>query len=53
MVKSQAQVSCLPKTTISNPGDPLCDLEIINLSIEELESIRLCDLLQVNQNGCR
>jgi len=28
----------------------MCDLEIINLSIEELEAIRLCDLLQVEQN---
>lgn len=28
----------------------MCDLEIVNLSIEELEAIRLCDLLQVEQN---
>jgi hypothetical protein len=46
------RVSCLPKATYYKPREiPLCDLEIINLSIEELEAIRLCDLLQVDQNG--
>ena len=45
------RVSCLPKATYYKPREvPLCDLEIINLSIEELESIRLCDFLQVEQN---
>jgi predicted DNA-binding protein (UPF0251 family) len=45
------RVSCLPKATYYKPREvPLCDLEIINLSIEELEAIRLCDLLQVEQN---
>lgn len=45
------RVSCLPKATHFKPREiPLCDLEIINLSIEELEAIRLCDLLHVEQN---
>jgi predicted DNA-binding protein (UPF0251 family) len=36
------RVSCLPKTMFYKPIDvPLCDLEIINLSIEELEAIHL------------
>jgi predicted DNA-binding protein (UPF0251 family) len=36
------RVSCLPKTPYYKPRDvPLCDLEIINLSIEELEAIHL------------
>jgi predicted DNA-binding protein (UPF0251 family) len=49
--KVKRRVSCLPKATYFKPREiPLCDLEIINLSIEELESIRLCDLLQVNHN---
>jgi len=45
------RVSCLPKATYYKPREvPLCDLEIVNLSIEELETIRLCDLLHVEQN---
>ncbi len=45
------RVSCFPKATYFKPREiPLCDLEVINLSIEELEAIRLCDLLQVEQN---
>jgi predicted DNA-binding protein (UPF0251 family) len=49
--KVKRRVSCLPKATYYKPREiPLCKLEIINLSIEELESIRLCDLLQVEQN---
>jgi predicted DNA-binding protein (UPF0251 family)/DNA-directed RNA polymerase subunit RPC12/RpoP len=45
------RVSCLPKATYFKPREiPLCDLEIINLSIEELEAIRLCDLLHTEQN---
>ncbi len=49
--KVKRRVSCLPKATYFKPREiPLCELEIINLSIEELESIRLCDLLQVEQN---
>lgn len=49
--KVKRRVSCLPKATYFKPREiPLCDLEIINLSIEELEAIRLCDLLQVEQN---
>jgi uncharacterized protein len=45
------RVSCLPKATYYKPREvPLCDLEIINLAIEELEAIRLCDLLHVEQN---
>ena len=45
------RVSCFPKATYYKPREiPLCDLEIINLSIEELETIRLCDLLQIEQN---
>jgi uncharacterized protein len=49
--KVKRRVSCLPKATYYKPREiPLCDLEIINLSIEELEAIRLCDLLQVEQN---
>ncbi len=49
--KVKRRVSCLPKATYFKPREiPLCDLKIINLSIEELEAIRLCDLLQVEQN---
>jgi len=49
--KVKRRVSCLPKATYYKPIEvPLCDLEIINLSIEELEAIRLCDLLQVAQD---
>ena len=45
------RVLCLPKATHYKPREvPLCDLEIINLSIEELEAIRLCDLLHIDQN---
>ena len=45
------RVSCLPKAIYFKPREvPLCDLEIINLPIEELEAIRLCDLLHVEQN---
>jgi uncharacterized protein len=36
------RVSCLSKTMFYKPRDvPLCDLENINLSIEELEAIHL------------
>jgi uncharacterized protein len=45
------RVSCFPKATYYKPKEiPLCCLEIANLSIEELEAIRLCDLLQMEQN---
>ena len=45
------RVSCFPKATYYKPREiPLCCLEIANLSIEELEAIRLCDLLQMEQN---
>jgi predicted DNA-binding protein (UPF0251 family) len=45
------RVSCLPKATYYKPRKAsLCDLEIINLSIGELEAIRLCDLIHVDQN---
>jgi predicted DNA-binding protein (UPF0251 family) len=45
------RVSCFPKATYFKPKEiPLCCLEITNLSIEELEAIRLCDLLQIEQN---
>lgn len=45
------RVSCLPKATYYKPRKvSLCDLEIINLSIGELEAIRLCDLIHVDQN---
>lgn len=45
------RVSCLPKATYYKPREvPLCELEIVNLSIEELEAIRICDLLHVEQN---
>jgi predicted DNA-binding protein (UPF0251 family)/DNA-directed RNA polymerase subunit RPC12/RpoP len=45
------RVSCFPKATYFKPREiPLCCLEITNLSIEELEAIRLCDLLQVEQD---
>ena len=45
------RVSCFPKATYYKPREiPLCGLEINNLSIEELEAIRLCDLLQIEQN---
>ena len=40
--KLKRRVSCLPKATYYKPRDvPLCDLEFINLSIEELEAIHL------------
>lgn len=49
--KVKRRVSCLPKATYYKPREiPMCDLVIVNLSIEELEAIRLCDLLQVEQN---
>lgn len=45
------RVSCFPKATYYKPKEiPLCCLEINNLSIEEIEAIRLCDLLQMEQN---
>jgi predicted DNA-binding protein (UPF0251 family)/DNA-directed RNA polymerase subunit RPC12/RpoP len=45
------RISCLPRATDYKPREiPLCCLEIIKLSIEELEAIRLCDILQVEQN---
>jgi uncharacterized protein len=45
------RVSCFPKATYYKPREiPLHDLEVINLFIEELEAIRLCDLLQVEQD---
>lgn len=45
------RISCFPKATYYKPREiPLCCLEIANLSIEELEAIRLCDLLQMEQN---
>jgi len=48
--KVKRRVSCLPKATYYKPREiPMCDLEIINLSVEELEAIRLCDLLQAGQ----
>jgi predicted DNA-binding protein (UPF0251 family) len=49
--KVKRRVSCLPKATYFKPREiPMCDLSIIRLSIEELEAIRLCDLLQTEQN---
>ena len=48
--KVKRRVSCLPKATYFKPREiPLCCLEIVNLSIEELEAIRLCDLLHMEQ----
>jgi len=45
------RVSCLPKATYYKPRKvSLCGLEIINLSIGELEAIRLCDLVHIDQN---
>ncbi len=45
------RVSCFPKATYYKPREiPLCCLEIANLSIEELETIRLCDFLQMEQS---
>ena len=45
------RVSCFPKATYYKPREvPFCDLETINLSIENLEALRLCDLLNVEQN---
>lgn len=45
------RVSCFPKATYYKPREiPLCCLEITNLSIEELEAIRLCDLVQMEQS---
>lgn len=49
--KVKRRVSCIPGATYYKPGEiSLCDLEIINLSTEELKAVRLCDLLQVEQN---
>ena len=49
--KVKRVVSCLPKATYYKPREiPMCKLAIINLSIEELEAIRLCDLLQIAQD---
>lgn len=49
--KVKRRVSCFPKATYYKPREiPLCCLEITNLSIEELEAIRLCDLLQIEQS---
>jgi len=45
------RISCFPKATYYKPREiPLCCLEITNLSIEEIEAIRLCDLLKIEQN---
>ncbi|RXA19565.1 DUF134 domain-containing protein [Methanosarcina sp. MSH10X1] len=49
--KVKRRVSCFPKATYFKPREvPLCCLEIATLSIEEIEAIRLCDLLQMEQN---
>ncbi|MGB9928749.1 MAG: DUF134 domain-containing protein [Methanosarcina sp.] len=49
--KVKCRTSCFSKAIYYKPREiPFCDLEIINLSIEELEAIRLCDLFQVEQN---
>jgi predicted DNA-binding protein (UPF0251 family) len=49
--KVKRRISCFPKATYYKPREiPMCDLEIINLSLEELEAIRLCDLLQIAQD---
>jgi predicted DNA-binding protein (UPF0251 family) len=49
--KVKRRVSCFPKATYYKPREiPLCCLEIINLSIEEIEAVRLCDLLKIEQN---
>jgi predicted DNA-binding protein (UPF0251 family) len=45
------RVSCFPKATYYKPREvPFYDLETVNLSIENLEALRLCDLLNVEQN---
>ena len=45
------RVSCFPKAAYYKPKEiPLCCLEITRLSIEELEAIRLCDFLQIEQS---
>jgi predicted DNA-binding protein (UPF0251 family) len=45
------RVSCFPKATYYKPREvPFCDLETVNLSIENLEALRLCDLLNIEQN---
>jgi len=45
------RVSCFPKATYYKPREvPSCELETINLSIENLEALRLCDLLNIEQN---
>ena len=52
MVKRvKRRVSCFPKATYYKPREvPFCDLETIKLSIEKLEALRLCDLLNIEQN---
>lgn len=43
--KCKRHVECIPDTHFYKPkGIPRCDLEIIPLSIDELEAIRLADL---------
>lgn len=47
------RVEFLPEITYFKPaGIPLCDLEEINLTVEELEAIRLKDFLDLEQEDC-
>lgn len=47
------KVEFLPKQTFFKPaGVPLRELEEVGLTIEELEAIRLKDLLGLEQEGC-
>ncbi|PIN69578.1 hypothetical protein COV93_04855 [Candidatus Woesearchaeota archaeon CG11_big_fil_rev_8_21_14_0_20_43_8] len=44
------KIGCQPDVTFFKPrGIPICDLEISELSLEELEAIRLKDFLGMDQ----
>ncbi len=47
------RVEFMPETTFFKPvGVPVSELEVVRLTVEELEAIRLKDLLGLEQEGC-
>jgi hypothetical protein len=48
--RTDRRVGCLPEATFFKPrGIPVRQLEIIEVSINELEAMRLCDMIGIGQ----
>ncbi|GMQ61588.1 DUF134 domain-containing protein [Vallitalea maricola] len=50
--RKRRRIGCRPQFQSFGPHGPNCNKEIINLKIEEYESIRLMDLKNLDQSAC-